>query len=153
MALMKKTEAESAIRSLCHDWVSQQTNAELVHPSFSNFATWLEANQYGHYLKFRSLAGPEYDAEMWFDAEIKAARFRATKIDLAEILEQLMATLSPTASGGDTSLDRITKRLSRHTVTNDELAAIKMLKEAGSGTDAALIKLVHAVFAKRSINI
>lgn len=40
------------------------------HPSFSSFKDWLSANGYSHYLNFRSVAGADYDAEMWFDDEL-----------------------------------------------------------------------------------
>jgi hypothetical protein len=40
-------------------------------PSFSDFKSWLDENDYALYLDFRSVAGPDEDAEQWFDQEIK----------------------------------------------------------------------------------
>jgi hypothetical protein len=70
---MKKTEAEPAIRALCHQWKrdTNQPTTPNYHYSFSAFTTWLSENRYDHYLDFRSRAGPRYDAEMWFDDEMK----------------------------------------------------------------------------------
>ena len=68
---MMKGEAEKAIRALCHQWGEGLTAAERKHPTFDSFKSWLQAKGYSHYLKFRSTAGPEYDAEMWFDQEFK----------------------------------------------------------------------------------
>jgi hypothetical protein len=68
-----KAEAEQAVRHLVHVWAKETglrgTSEE--NPSFLSFKTWLETNHYSHYLKFRSVAGPRYDAEMWFDHELK----------------------------------------------------------------------------------
>jgi len=61
---MIKGEAEKAIRALCHQWREGLTAAERKHPSFDSFKSWLHAKGYSHYLKFRSTAGPEYDAEI-----------------------------------------------------------------------------------------
>ena len=44
-------------------------------------------------------------------------------------------------------------RLERHTVTNDELDAVRKLKEAGPDPDAPLIEYVRSVFAKRYVGI
>lgn len=68
---MKKPEAESAIRYLCHEWAKIQSEDEMPHPSFSSFTNWLYGKNYGHYLEFRSTMGPLYDAEMWFDQELQ----------------------------------------------------------------------------------
>lgn len=68
---MKKSECEVAIRRLCHEWAGVRSASELEHPSFSDFKSWLRENRNGHYLEFRSVAGPDYDAEMWFDHEFK----------------------------------------------------------------------------------
>jgi hypothetical protein len=149
---MRKLECETAIKSLCHTWTSEQLNAELVRPSFSKFTSWLDANRYSHYLKFKSRAGPHYDAEMWFDAELKETRRRATVTDMAEILDQLAAAASPTARGS-VSLREIIMRLEQHTVTNDELDALRKLKEAGPDADAPLLAYVRTVFAKRCVGV
>jgi len=70
---MKKADCERAIRHLCHEWAETTKRAagELDHPSFSAFKSWLSSSGYGHYLNFRSTAGAEYDAELWFDQELK----------------------------------------------------------------------------------
>jgi hypothetical protein len=64
---MKKAECEKAIRHLCHQWAKGLSDAELEHPSFSAFKTWLSQNHYSLYLDFPSTAGSDYDAERWFD--------------------------------------------------------------------------------------
>jgi hypothetical protein len=40
-----------------------------LQPSFIDFKSWLRENGYSHYLNFRSVMGPEEDAERWFDQE------------------------------------------------------------------------------------
>lgn len=68
---MKKSECEQAIRSLCHEWghLNSIPSRPDFQPSFSQFTSWLQERGYGGYLHFRSVVGPEYDAEMWFDQE------------------------------------------------------------------------------------
>lgn len=71
---MKKAEAETAIRSLCHTW--QEESGLPLPPSmhdysFSDFTTWLSKKGYDHYLKFRSEDGPQEAAERWFIQEMK----------------------------------------------------------------------------------
>lgn len=70
---MKKDDCEKAIRALCHDWSEARglTGAQLEHPSFSDFKSWLSERGYSRYLDFRSVMGADYDAEMWFDQEFK----------------------------------------------------------------------------------
>ena len=70
---MKKEDCEKAVRSLCHEWPNAigLSGAKLKHPSFTDFKSWLNARGYSHYLDFRSVRGPEEDAEMWFDEEFK----------------------------------------------------------------------------------
>lgn len=75
---VKKAEAETAIRSLCYEWARERDirpdpndDPLAFHPSFSAFGRWMHEKGYGHYLRFRSTAGPEYDAEMWFDQVFK----------------------------------------------------------------------------------
>jgi hypothetical protein len=70
---MKKHEAEQAIRHLCHVWARECGISELPvdQPSFPDFKSWLSGKGYGHYLEFRSVMGPNYDAEMWFDQEFR----------------------------------------------------------------------------------
>lgn len=76
---MRKSDAEPAVRSLCHEWAretDQQTEAPAFHPSISAFRRWLEDRGYGDYLNFRSTTGARYDVEMWFDDEFKQNRRR-----------------------------------------------------------------------------
>ena len=145
---MRKPECETAIRSLCHTWASEQSNVDLVHPSFSRFTTWLDAHHYSNYLRFKSRMGPRYDAEMWFDAELKQTRIRATMAQANEVLDQLKAAASP-ATRGTVSLQEIVWKLERVAVTNDEHEALRKLKESGSDPDAPLLEYVRGVFAKR----
>ncbi len=67
----KKAECEQAIRYLCTEWAKERgiPHRPDFQPSFSEFTSWLNQKGYGHYLNFRSVAGPLYDAEMWFDQE------------------------------------------------------------------------------------
>jgi hypothetical protein len=70
---MKKDECESAIRALCHQWRAARglPGAAAEHPSFTDFQAWLQEKGHAKYLDFRSVAGADYDAEMWFDQEFK----------------------------------------------------------------------------------
>lgn len=70
-----KAESEKAIRSLATQWArTQPTRSDgNWHPSFIEFSNWLRSNGYGHYLEFRSVAGPFEDAERWFDEELGQA--------------------------------------------------------------------------------
>ena len=71
---MTKKEAEPIIRRLIHEWRAEQglpLPPSDHHYSFSGFKAWLDNKGYGHYLKFRSTMGADYDAEMWFDQETK----------------------------------------------------------------------------------
>lgn len=45
--------------------------AHADHPSFSDFKVWLTENGHSQYLDFRSTVGADYDAEVWFDDELK----------------------------------------------------------------------------------
>jgi hypothetical protein len=69
---MTKAEAECAIRRLCGKWAEEQglSACASAYPSYTSFRTWLDQNGHGHYLRFWSLAGPDYDAEIWFDEEM-----------------------------------------------------------------------------------
>jgi hypothetical protein len=69
--MKKKGECERAIRSLCHEWAGGLSEAERDHPNFLAFKAWLGQKGYSHYLDFRSAMGSNYDAEMWFDQELK----------------------------------------------------------------------------------
>jgi hypothetical protein len=69
----KKVEAERAIRHLALEWV-HETGFEQKpghYPSFGAFTTWLESRHLSHYLKFRSRVTPRFEAEGWFEAEIR----------------------------------------------------------------------------------
>jgi hypothetical protein len=69
---LKKEECEKAIRQLCHQWMQEANiSVEKDHPSFAAFENWMTAQGYSRYLNFRSVAGADYDAEMWFDQETK----------------------------------------------------------------------------------
>lgn len=68
---MRKNEAEKIIRYLCHVWHDGLPYPKPDMPSFEAFKSWLDSNGYSHYLKFQSFAGPDYDAELWFDQELK----------------------------------------------------------------------------------
>lgn len=70
---MKKTECEKAIRHLCRVWGKEKGVLRYPEsePCFYEFKLWLRQKGYGHYLNFRSVAGADYDAELWFDQEFK----------------------------------------------------------------------------------
>lgn len=68
---MKKTEAEKAIRSLCHTWFGTISEKEQEHPSFGSFKEWLHDNGYAGYLAFRTTEGADGAAEWWFDQELR----------------------------------------------------------------------------------
>ena len=69
----KKDECEKEIRHLCHEWAKEKgfVPSPDFDPGFYSFKSWLAEKHYSHYLRFRSTAGPDYDAEMWFDEEMK----------------------------------------------------------------------------------
>jgi hypothetical protein len=72
--MIKKAEAEKAIRSLACRWFRQAhpgIDPSTMIPSFADFATWVRRNGHGHYFEFRSTMGPREDAELWFDQELK----------------------------------------------------------------------------------
>lgn len=68
---MKRSECQPAIRRLVHEWAAAQERPTNWHPSFGAFASWLKENGYGQYLVFRSTMGASFDAEQWFDQELK----------------------------------------------------------------------------------
>ena len=69
---MTKSEAETAIRALSHDWAREKgINIGVDHASFYDFKAWIQSKGYSRYLNFRSLSGADYDAEAWFDQEMK----------------------------------------------------------------------------------
>lgn len=68
---MKKSDAKPAIRNLCHVWKAERfpvTTTNRLH--FSDFVDWLR-ERHPDLLQFRSVAGPLYDAEQWFDDEFR----------------------------------------------------------------------------------
>jgi hypothetical protein len=77
-AIMKKPtkpQCETAIGQMFNQWrlePAQQDIAE-VDLSYSKFRAWADQKGYSSYFKFRSVMGPEEDAERWF-----AQRFRQT---------------------------------------------------------------------------
>ena len=73
VGMIMKPEAEKCIRHLCHEWqrAEQPTAAQLEHPSYSEFKTWLGAKGYAHYLDFRSVGGSDYAAGRWLDEEFR----------------------------------------------------------------------------------
>jgi hypothetical protein len=73
MEKLKKTECEKAIRSLCHKWAAANgiNIGAVEQPSFLEFKQWLSSNGYSYLLGFRSVSGPVFDAELWFDQEMK----------------------------------------------------------------------------------
>jgi len=72
---MKKEECEKAIRYLCTQWARERSipHQPVDQPSFADFKSWLASKGYSHYLNFRSVRGPDSDAEDWFDQEFKQA--------------------------------------------------------------------------------
>lgn len=70
---VKKSEAEPAIRKLCHFWGDEMgiPREPDSNPSFLSFLGWLDSKGYGHYLEFRSVRGARADAELWFDQEFR----------------------------------------------------------------------------------
>lgn len=72
---MKKGEAKKYLVHLFSLYAKARgtTPAPDYHASFSDFKSWLSDNGYSHYLDFRSVAGSNYDAEMWFDDYFKQA--------------------------------------------------------------------------------
>lgn len=68
---MKRPECKIAIRRLVHEWAETQERPANWHPSFSAFVSWLKEHGHGQYLDFRSTMGASYDAEQWFDEELK----------------------------------------------------------------------------------
>lgn len=68
---MKKSLAEPVIRHLATEWFDGLPPEKREHPSFSSFKFWLDSKGYGHYLRFKSVAGANYDAEAWFDDELR----------------------------------------------------------------------------------
>jgi hypothetical protein len=69
----KKEDSKKAILQAIHMWAKERgiSPSPDYHASFLDFKAWLDENHFSHYLKFRSVAGPDYDAEMWFDEEMK----------------------------------------------------------------------------------
>lgn len=71
---MKKSDAERAIRSLCHQWAretGQPVHTPGFNPSFGAFTAWARTQGYGGYFDFRSAVSPMSDAEYWFDQEFR----------------------------------------------------------------------------------
>ncbi len=73
MAKPKKSECESMVRHLIHEWkdIRGLNGTADESPSFLDFKSWACSKGYEWCFKFRSVAGPDFDAEMWFDQELK----------------------------------------------------------------------------------
>ena len=73
---VRKSEAEQAIRHLCHVWRDELgfRRAAVSSPNFAAFTAWLHDKGHGQYLSFRSVLGPLDDVERWFDEEFKQRR-------------------------------------------------------------------------------
>lgn len=73
--MVKKAEAEKAVRSLATQWFHEVhpgvADPSTVLPSFDDFILWLRFRGYGHFLEFRSTIGLRDNAEMWFDQELR----------------------------------------------------------------------------------
>ncbi len=68
---MTKADSEKAIRELSDTWYNGLPDPKPEHPSFLAFKSWLSEKGYSHYLRFRSVMGADYDAELWFDQQRK----------------------------------------------------------------------------------
>jgi hypothetical protein len=70
---MKKDEAETQIRYLCHEWARHKNYSTdgSVDPSFSEFQNWVRDQGYGSVFDFRARGGPIYYANLWFDDVFK----------------------------------------------------------------------------------
>jgi hypothetical protein len=67
---MKKGEAETALRALCHDWRAARglSGTPVGELSGADFLSWIRKN-YPQYLRFRSTMSVEDMVEMWFADE------------------------------------------------------------------------------------
>jgi len=68
--MFTRSQSKQIVRQLCHEWLREQPEAGREHPAFTSFRTWLEARD-PNVLSFRSRAGALYDAERWFDRELR----------------------------------------------------------------------------------
>ena len=68
--LVKKSEAKSLVKSLCHDWRKDTDldNHKTEDLRSSDFLSWLKTH-HPDCLKFRSTMSPVIDIELWFDQE------------------------------------------------------------------------------------
>ena len=73
--IVKKPEAEQAIRQLTHEWAvaNDIQPGSIEMPSFSAFQRWVSGRGGAAYFQFRSTRGPLEDAEDWFDQELRQA--------------------------------------------------------------------------------
>ena len=71
--MFKKQECEDAIRHLVSKWAQEKgyTQQPEETPSFSEFWAWMKDSGYSGYQRFRTRTDPRYDAEMWFDEEMR----------------------------------------------------------------------------------
>lgn len=65
--MVRKSEAEAAIRHLVGKWMKETgvAKGQAEMPNFGDFKRWVRMQGFGHYLDFRSVAGADYDAESW----------------------------------------------------------------------------------------
>jgi hypothetical protein len=70
---MERGECEKAIRYFATNGPEFVASLDppMDQPSFSDFKWWLSERGYSRYMDFRSFAGADYDAEIWFDQELK----------------------------------------------------------------------------------
>jgi hypothetical protein len=68
-----RAEAEKVIRDLALKWMDETGYEQKPghYPSFGSFTSWLEAKHHSQYLNFRSRVGARYEAEGWFESEIR----------------------------------------------------------------------------------
>lgn len=69
-----RAEAETAIRKLALEWMHETGfKPEPGHyPSFMAFKVWLDEMGHTGYLKFRSTVSANFEAEGWFESEIRS---------------------------------------------------------------------------------
>lgn len=68
---MKKSKSETGIRHLCREWakgLGLEPGSKAI-PSFNDFKAWV-LDKDPTYLDFRSIDA-DYEAEAWFDDELK----------------------------------------------------------------------------------
>lgn|GEM_PF-820285 len=71
--MVKKAEAERAIRLLFWDWALETDLTPMPgwYPNAGSFMTWLKRKGHSEYLSFRTRASVHIDVEAWLDDEFK----------------------------------------------------------------------------------